>query len=193
MMEVEKSTADVIAALLAENDALRAALAEHGYGEISETKANGLVLAASQPAPDCHQSGLVTAAKALASWCLRNLPRTDAMDGLLHGLDEAISAASQPAPEPWGWHLRDLTLPHDKLGVVVRERDRLAIAQPAGEWEVTPIYAAPLGQPAQPVAWGESYDCGKSFETVSTSKTRHHTFPLYTRAEIAAMEASPWH
>lgn len=49
MEEVEKSTADVIAALLAENDALRAALAKHGYGEISETKANGLVLAASQP------------------------------------------------------------------------------------------------------------------------------------------------
>lgn len=48
MEEVEKSTADVIAALLAENDALRAALAEHGYGELSETKANGLALAASQ-------------------------------------------------------------------------------------------------------------------------------------------------
>lgn len=64
----------------------------------------------------------------------------------------AAIAASQPAPEPWGWHLRDLTAPPEKLGIVVRERDRLAIAQPPEEWEVTPLYAAPVGQPAQPVA-----------------------------------------
>lgn len=35
-------------------------------------------------------------------------------------------------------------------------------------------------QEAKPVAWGESYDGGRFFNTVSLTKTRHHTFPLYT-------------
>lgn len=59
----------------------------------------------------------------------------------------AALAASQTAPEPWGWHLRDLTATPEKLGIVVRERDRLAIAQPPEEWEVTPLYAALEVQP----------------------------------------------
>ena len=30
-----------------------------------------------------------------------------------------------------------------------------------------------------PVAWGESYDGGAFFHTVSLTKTKHHTYPLY--------------
>ena len=32
---------------------------------------------------------------------------------------------------------------------------------------------------AVPVAWGESYDGGAFFSTVSLTKTKHHTYPLY--------------
>ena len=36
----------------------------------------------------------------------------------------------------------------------------------------------PAGE-AVPVAWGESYDGGAFFNTVSLTKTKHHTYPLY--------------
>lgn len=65
-----------------------------------------------------------------------------------------------------------------------------ATPQPAGE--------------AVPVAWGESYDGGAVFHTVSLTKTKHHTYPLYAyppqpsasvmealRELVAACEAYP--
>lgn len=39
--------------------------------------------------------------------------------------------------------------------------------------------ATPTTQEAVPVAWGESYDGGAFFNTVSLTKTKHHTYPLY--------------
>lgn len=43
------------------------------------------------------------------------------------------------------------------------------------------LSAALTAQPEaqETVAWGESYDGGKFFNTVSLTKTKHHTFPLY--------------
>ena len=57
--------------------------------------------------------------------------------------------------------------------------------------------ATPAAQEAVPVAWGESYDGGAFFNTVSLTKTRHHTYPLYAHqaqpsvsvAEAALKEA----
>ena len=55
-----------------------------------------------------------------------------------------------------------------------------------------------------PVAWGESYDGGAFFNTVSLTKTKHHTYPLYAHppqpsvsvavaAKLAdAIEACDW-
>lgn len=40
-----------------------------------------------------------------------------------------------------------------------------------------PEVATPTTQEA--VAWGESYDGGAFFNTVSLTKTKHHTYPLY--------------
>ena len=42
---------------------------------------------------------------------------------------------------------------------------------------ITP--APQAAQEAVPVAWGESYDGGAFFNTVSLTKTKHHTYPLY--------------
>ena len=59
-------------------------------------------------------------------------------------------------------------------------------------------------QEAVPVAWGESYDGGAFFHTVSLTKTKHHTYPLYAHppqpsvsvagaAKLAdAIEACDW-
>ena len=54
------------------------------------------------------------------------------------------------------------------------------------------------------MAWGESYDGGAFFNTVSLTKTKHHTYPLYAHppqpsvsvaaaAKLAdAIEACDW-
>lgn len=42
---------------------------------------------------------------------------------------------------------------------------------------ITP--APQAAQEAVPAAWGESYDGGAFFNTVSLTKTKHHTYPLY--------------
>lgn len=56
----------------------------------------------------------------------------------------ALPAAQ--APEPWGWWLRDKTASPDKLGFLTRKRERLSIAQPPEEWEVTALYDHPAAQ-----------------------------------------------
>ena len=62
----------------------------------------------------------------------------------------------------------------DALEALLDERDAL-------KTEVDRLKDEAIGsQPSQPAAWAESYDGGKFFHTVSLSKTKHHTFPLYT-------------
>ena len=48
---------------------------------------------------------------------------------------------------------------------------------------------ADTSKEAVPVAWGESYDGGAFFNTVSLTKTKHHTYPLY--AHPAPLRPAP--
>ncbi len=63
--------------------------------------------------------------------------------GTLLAAGDAQSVVRRPPQEPWGWWLRDLTSHPDKLGFLVRKRERLTMAQPPEEWEVTPLYDQP--------------------------------------------------
>ena len=66
----------------------------------------------------------------------------------------------------------DAILPPQKLA-----REDLVAIVDAHNAALTP--APQAAQEAVPVACGESYDGGAFFNTVSLTKTKHHTYPLY--------------
>lgn len=63
------------------------------------------------------------------------------------------------------------------LSAKLRSQDQ--ILSRSGIAEITPTREVVDRREAVPVAWGESYDGGAFFNTVSLTKTRHHTYPLY--------------
>lgn len=73
----------------------------------------------------------------------------------------------------------------------------VATYEPVGA--IDPAEVLPAEEPV-PVAWGESYDGGAFFNTVSLTKTKHHTYPLYahppqpreTVAEADQFDRADW-
>jgi len=74
-----------------------------------------------------------------------------------HTYRDAIRALPAYEVDPWGWWMRDLTLPPEADGFLTRNPDRLSMATPPEEWEVTPLYVALTATPAADVAGRRIY------------------------------------
>lgn len=62
-------------------------------------------------------------------------------DIAVNKLQECRSGAAMG--EPIGWIMRDLTISDISAWFFTMNKERLTLAEPADEWEVTPLYAAP--------------------------------------------------
>lgn len=72
---------------------------------------------------------------------------------------------------------------HDQLEVVRVKETMVLVEKPNGVRIWIDRNRLSTSSEIAPVAWGESYDGGKTFVSVRQEKTKHHTYPLYMSLE----------